>query len=131
MAAVATTDAQPITPPATPDPLPEAPQDCRAVNQLDWDVRMAYAICMAEAKKTPEQPYGIARWNNAGLNKDGSVDYGLMQINSVHADMVGGNLESLYDPATNIKIAYSLSYGGKDWTAWSTYNNGSYREYLQ
>lgn len=73
---------------------------------------------------------GKADIDNAGTNRDGSVDYGLMQINSIHADMVGGNLEALRDPATNIKIAYSLSRQGTDWTAWSAYNNGKYLKYL-
>lgn len=127
MAAVAlTTD----TPPPTPTPLPEAPQDCYAVKGYDWNVRTAWAVCMAEAKKDAAHPYGIPHWNNAGLNQDGSTDYGLMQINSVHADMVGGDLESLYNPAVNIKIAYSLSHHGSDWTAWSTYNNGAYIQWL-
>lgn len=73
---------------------------------------------------------GVASKDNAGLNDDGSVDYGLMQINSVHADMVNGNLESLRNPQINIKIAYSLSHQGKSWTAWSTYNNGKYIQWL-
>lgn len=73
---------------------------------------------------------GAARKDNAGLNRDGSTDYGLMQINSIHADMVGGDLESLRDPAVNVKIAYSLSKGGQDWTPWSVYNNGRYRQFL-
>ena len=118
--ALTTTDPAPaIIPPATP----VLPQDCSAVNAYDWDTRTAYAICMAESG-------GVANKDNAGLNRDGSVDYGLMQINSVHADMVAGNLESLRNPQTNIKIAYSLSHHGTDWTAWSTYNNGKYLQWL-
>lgn len=74
---------------------------------------------------------GVARMDNAGLNRDGSTDYGLMQINSIHADMVGGNLELLRDPATNIKIAYSLSKHGTDWTPWSAYNNNRYKKFLK
>lgn len=73
---------------------------------------------------------GIAHRDNAGLNRDGSVDYGLMQINSIHADMVGGDLESLRDPEVNIRVAYSLSRGGTDWTPWSAYNNGKYLKWL-
>lgn len=99
------------------------PADCNAVDGYNWNTRTAYAICMAESG-------GIADKNNAGLNSDGSTDYGLMQVNSVHADMVGGNLASLYDPATNMRVAYSLSRGGTDWTAWSTYNNGKYERFL-
>lgn len=114
-----TDQAQPITPPATP----VIPRDCSAVNAYNWDTRTAYAICMAESGGDPLK-------DNAGLNRDGSVDYGLMQINSIHADMVAGDLERLRDPETNIKIAYSLSKGGQDWTPWSAYNNGKYRQFL-
>lgn len=118
MAAAPETDQAPVIqkPPATP-------ANCSAVDSYDWDTRTAYAICMAESGGDPSK-------DNAGLNRDGSTDYGLMQINSIHADMVGGNLEALRDPATNIKVAYSLSKHGTDWSAWSTYNNGSYRRFL-
>ena len=111
-----TTDPAPVNPPVTP-------ADCTAVDKYDWNTKIAYAICMAESG-------GNAAIDNAGTNSNGSVDYGLMQINSIHADMVGGNLELLRDPATNIKIAYSLSKGGTDWTPWSTYNNGKYLKWL-
>jgi hypothetical protein len=114
-----TTDPAPVKPPD----VPAQPTDCNAVNGYNWNTRTAYAICMAESGGDPAK-------DNAGLNADGSVDYGLMQVNSIHADMVGGNLEALRNPAVNIKIAYSLSKGGTDWTPWSTYNNGKYREWL-
>lgn len=117
------------TPPTPPEPLSAAPQDCSAVYGYDWDVRTAYAVCVAESQDI-QHPTGNARQNNAGLNRDGSVDYGLMQINSVHRDMVDGNLESLYNPVVNIRIAYSLSKGGTDWTPWSAYNNGKYLKHL-
>lgn len=73
---------------------------------------------------------GIASKDNAGLNEDGTTDYGLMQVNSIHADMVGGDLESLRNPQVNVKVAYALSKAGTDWTAWSVYNNGKYLKYL-
>jgi soluble lytic murein transglycosylase-like protein len=76
---------------------------------------------MAESTGNPEA---------TGYNTNGTVDRGLMQVNSIHADLVGGDLARLYDPATNIKIAYSLSKGGQDWTPWSVYNNGNYRRFL-
>ncbi len=44
-------------------------------------------------------------------------DHGLMQINEVHLDMVGGNLNALYDPDTNIRVAASI-YSGRGWNAW-------------
>lgn len=121
MAVVAKTDRPPVT---IPPKIPAQATDCNAVKAYKWDINTAYAICMAESR-------GVAHKDNAGLNRDGSVDYGLMQINSVHADMVNGDLESLRDPKVNIRIAYSLSRQGTDWTAWTTYNNGQYREFLK
>jgi hypothetical protein len=69
--------------------------------------------------------------NNAGLNSDGSVDYGLFQVNSVHSDLVSGNLSALYDPATNVKVAYAIYSGANKWHSWSTYNSGKYLTYLR
>ncbi len=102
---------------------PSTPTDCNAVKAYDWDVRVAYAVCMAESRGNPNA-------NNAGTNSDGSVDRGLMQVNSIHADMVGGDLDKLYDPKTNLDVAYSLSHNGTDWTAWSAYNSGRYTAFL-
>lgn len=119
MAVVPQIEPAPVQPPV----VPTTPSNCSAVNAYDWDVHIAYAICMAESGGNPTK-------DNAGLNTDGSVDYGLMQINSIHADMVGGDLESLRNPQVNIKIAYALSKGGTDWTPWSTYKNGAYRQFL-
>lgn len=116
MAVAPTTDRAPVNPPATPTAT-----DCNAVKAYNWDIRTAYAICMAESRGNPEA---------TGHNRNGTTDRGLMQVNSIHADMVSGDLAALYDPATNIKIAYSLSKAGTDWTPWSTYNNGDYREFL-
>ena len=62
---------------------------------------------------------GVPTRDNRGLNRDGSVGYGLMQINSIHADMVNGDLESLRNPDVNVRVAASI-YGGRGWCAWST-----------
>jgi hypothetical protein len=64
-----------------------------------------------------------------GPNKDGSYDYGLWQINSVH----GLNTQRLTsDAAYNAQAAVSI-YGSQGLDAWSTYNhgNGPYRQYMQ
>lgn len=96
--------------------------DCNAVKGYDWDVSVAYAVCMAESRGNPNA-------NNAGTNTDGTTDRGLMQVNSIHADMVGGELEKLYDPKTNLDVAYSL-YKASGWKPWSTFNNKSYLAFL-
>lgn len=48
-----------------------------------------------------------------------TCDRGLMQINCVHANKVGGNLALLFDPDTNIKVAYEI-YQASGWYPWST-----------
>lgn len=63
--------------------------------------------------------------------------YGLWQIN-----MYGGlgpdrrdeyDLESnkeLFDPATNAEVANAISDDGRDFTPWTTYTSGKYRQFL-
>ena len=60
---------------------------------------------------------GRAHINNAGLNKNGSVDYGLWQINSVH----GYDPNKLYNPLYNAKAAVAV-YKKQGPRAWATYN---------
>jgi len=93
------------------------------IAKYGWNTQIAFAIMRAENVSCNPSI------DNSGLNRDGSVDYGLFQINSIHADMVGGNLESLRDPATNIATAYKV-YAARGWNAWSTYNNSKYQKYL-
>lgn len=84
--------------------------------QYAWNVSVAEAICMAESGGNP---YALSQ----------TQDRGLMQINSIHADMVQGNLSELYTPATNIAVAWKI-YSANGWDAWSTYLNGGYSRYL-
>lgn len=106
--------------------LEKLPVSChdylKELSKYNWDVNVASAIMRAESNCRADA-------NNAGTNRDGSVDYGVMQINSIHADMVNGNLDSLYDAKTNIAVAYRI-YSGRGWAAWSTYNNGAYLQYM-
>ena len=63
-------------------------------------------------------------------NRNGTQDRGIMQINSCHADKVGGDLASLLDPETNIRIAKQIKDSWEGFSAWVTYNNGNYKKYL-
>jgi soluble lytic murein transglycosylase-like protein len=49
-------------------------------------------------------------------------DYGLMQINwrwqGSRVAKMGGSLESLYDPAFNVKVAYAI-YSEQGWRPWT------------
>lgn len=85
-------------------------------NQYDWPVSTAIAICEAESGG-----------NTHALSP--TEDYGLMQINQVHADMVDEDLTKLYDPATNIQVAYRI-YSARGWSAWSTFESGRYLSFL-
>lgn len=64
---------------------------------------------------------GNAKLNNAGLNADGSVDYGLWQINSIHGKPVSGMLNPIQNAFYAREILNSQGIG-----AWSAYNNGRY-----
>jgi hypothetical protein len=54
--------------------------------------------------------YGLFQINMTGsMGKDRRIKYGLSRN------------EDLFDPLTNAKIAYHMSNGGKDWSAWTTF----------
>lgn len=81
------------------------------------------AICRAE---NTGESYDV----KSAPNTDGSIDRGLMQVNSIHADMVNGNLESLFDPKVSVEVSHSLWTSPMGYTHWSTYNSGKYLNYL-
>lgn len=63
------------------------------------------------------------------LNRDGSRDYGLWQINSVH----NPTAKAWSDPATNAAMArqvYLTAPGGPSFKPWAAYNNQAYVLYL-
>jgi len=86
------------------------------------EATLARAICTAE--NGTQEPGRVSK-----PNRNGTLDYGLCQINSIHADKVGGNLELLKDPEINIKVAKQIR-DGSGWTAWTCYKNGSYKKHL-
>ena len=52
-------------------------------------------------------------------NRNGTVDHGLFQINTVHKNRVDGDLSRLQDANTNVKIAYDI-WSESGWKPWST-----------
>ena len=113
-------------PEAEPKPEPvhvETPaptQGCEAyrplIEQYDWDNRIAMAVMQAESGCNPNAHSPTA-------------DRGLMQVNAVHADMVDYDLDRLFNPNTNVSVAYRI-YLSQGWHGWSTYNSGAYLRYL-
>lgn len=82
----------------------------------NWDVRTAMAVMRAESG-----------CNSSAVSH--TCDSGLMQINCVHRAKVGGNLELLKDPATNIRVAYAIYSGAGGWSPWVAYTSGAYLRY--
>ena len=75
------------------------------------------AIAKAESKLNP---HAINR-----ANRNGSVDTGLFQINSIH----GYSEEFLKNEDNNLKVAREI-YDRQGITAWSAYNNGAFLNWL-
>lgn len=95
-------------------------QMARAAGFTGSDVGMAVAIAMAESGGK------ASAVNNANTN--GSSDYGLMQINTIHKGLLNNHKWS--DPMQNMQMAFKIfSDAGSKWTPWSTFNNGSYKQY--
>ena len=80
-------------------------------------LNVAASIALAESSGRA----GITNKNN-----NGSTDYGLWQINSIHNPPVPGIL----NPNTNAKYAYQVSHKGTQWNPWVTYKTGAYKEYM-
>src|SRR5712672_916867 len=63
-----------------------------------------------------------------GHNSDGSIDRGVLQINSRwHPEVSDG---CAYDPLCSFQQGYKISSRGTNFSAWSTYTSGAYRRYL-
>lgn len=87
-----------------------------------------YAIVMAESG-------GNAHAHN-GNSGTGDNSYGLAQINMLGsmgpARLAQYHLKSnddLFDPLTNLRVAYQMSGGGTNFSPWTTYTRGTYKQY--
>lgn len=58
-----------------------------------------------------------SNWNPRAFN---GVDRGIFQINKVHSGRVGGNLDSLFDPETNVRVAHAI-WSEQYWNPWTCY----------
>lgn len=90
----------------------------KLVEKYPWNTDTMLAIMQAESNCNP-------RADNTGLNKDGTNDKGLLQINSIH----GFSDAERLDPIRNIDIAFKI-WQMQGYKAWSAYSNGSYLRYL-
>ena len=84
-------------------------------------VPVAVAIALAESGGDPS-----AIHHNADEHR--TTDYGLWQINSYwHPEYDAGKL---LEPGYNARAMAKISKNGTDWSAWSTYKNGTYKRFL-
>jgi hypothetical protein len=109
----------------------------KCANPQPGNVQFTYAqleyIWQTAGGSAPAAPIAAAvamaeSGGNSGAtdcDSNGTIDRGLWQINSVHGSM------STYDVMGNARAAVSISNNGSNWSAWSTYNNGAYRQYVQ
>lgn len=77
---------------------------------------LAAAVALAESGGNP---------GASNRNRDGSIDRGLWQINSVHGAL------STFSQLGNAKAAVKLSKGGRDWSPWVAFKSGAYRKHLK
>lgn len=81
------------------------------------DAETAILVSMAESRMNP-QAIG-----DTHLSKP---SYGLFQISRIYHDY---SVETLLDPAENIKIAHKIASSGRGWNNWTTFRNGQYLNY--
>lgn len=87
------------------------------------------ACRVALAIQRSENPQGKCEIYH--YNRDGTLDWGYFQINTVHLKRRGVNLRDLLDCKANIDFAYQLYVENQGFTAWSAYNSGRYRRFLR
>jgi hypothetical protein len=82
------------------------------------NLQIAMAIAKAESG-----------WNPTATNKNsnGSTDYGLMQINSIHKPTVAEQTRPIENARKGREI---FTTAGSKFTPWVTYNNGSYKKFM-
>lgn len=63
------------------------------------------------------------------VNRNGSVDQGLWQINSSNSHLYSG--QNIYDPNVNASVAVALAeHSGSGLKNWTTYKTGTYRSFM-
>jgi len=84
------------------------------------EANIAKAIAQAESGMRPDA-ISKPNWN-------GTIDQGLMQINSCHKAKYAG--EDIFDKEVNLRIAKQIRDSWEGWHAWTVFNSGAYKKYL-
>lgn len=108
--------------------------EVQRVFKQNWKVMFA----TIQAENAPRNGKFNCKVVQDWMNKDGSVDYGLGQVNSVHLWMVDNQPEKLLDCKTNIAVLYRIwdradgveGDGKGKPTPWVAYNDGRANQFL-
>jgi hypothetical protein len=87
------------------------------------EVPVAVAVALAESRGRPNA-------DNTGLNQDGSVDYGLWQINNNAHGPSGFDPGRAFDVHYNAMWARRIYERAGGWKPWTTYNKGAHEEHM-
>lgn len=102
----------------------DTPRESRTVPEMICDTFPEDCDRMLAIAKAENRTLAAAPAPNK--NNDGTIDCGLMQINSIH----GFDCEWLENIENNLGVARKI-YDTQGITAWSTYNSGKYLEFMQ
>lgn len=127
-----------ITASSAIDPRPESPQGSETTERgigkhkplVDAAIRAGFAganLVIAVAVALAESG-GVAGAINP-KNRDGSIDYGAWQINSVHIPPYDAKL--LLDLYYNAKAAFAISKRGTNWSPWTTFRAGKHQTHME
>lgn len=86
------------------------------------EANIARAICRAES--------GLNAKAISKVNRDGSRDWGICQINDRAHRNKYQSTEQLLDPEFNVKTAKQIRDSWESWNAWTVYKSGAYKKYL-
>jgi hypothetical protein len=98
---------------------PLTPTQQYICDKFGTDCKMALAVAKAEN----------ATWqcDRFGINKNGTLDWGLFQINTIHLKNV--DLKSLLDCEANVDFAYKL-FKAQGWQPWVAYTSKAYLKFM-
>lgn len=98
----------------------------KEIEKYDWDTEIATAIMKAESKCDADSK-GDTDMVFQEKNREYGYSVGLFQIRI----LPGREDCDTYDIEKNVACAYKLySENNNDWTDWSMYENGKYKDYM-
>lgn len=97
---------------------PESKVNCDLVYNYAWDVKLAYAVCMAESGGNPN----ALNMNDRHNGCVGSA--GLFQIACIHT-----NKQHEFNPERNVQKAWEI-YQRSGWKPWGAYTSGAYLKFM-